>query len=147
MTCNTSEVAACCSSASASFFLRSALAARRRSTEVLAFVVFERRPVMRVRLFAPLRAKVTSSACSIGCSPQAEDQVCIEMIAQARQVWVRPFTRPPASISPNGCFGISYPIRGSVRLDAHEHEHLDPFLSFFGHESTEVGRPAAKSEK
>jgi hypothetical protein len=49
-----------------------------------------------------LRDKVTSSACSIGCSPQAEDQVCIEMIAQARQVWVRPFTRPAASISPNG---------------------------------------------
>src|SRR5262245_6919235 len=57
---------------------------------------------MRLWLFAPLRDKVTSSACSIGCSPQAEDQVCIEMIAQAGQVWVRPFTRPAASISPNG---------------------------------------------
>ena len=48
-----SLVAACCSRASVSFFLRSALAARRRSTSV-AFVVFERRPVMRLRLFAPL---------------------------------------------------------------------------------------------
>jgi hypothetical protein len=65
MTRNTSEVAACRSSASASLFFRSALfrsalASQRRSTGVLAFVVFERRPLMRVRLFAPLRAKVTS---------------------------------------------------------------------------------------
>src|SRR5215831_17970233 len=62
MTCSTSEVAVCCSSASASFFFRSALAAQRRSTLVLVFVVFERRPVMRLRLFAPLRDKVTPSA-------------------------------------------------------------------------------------
>src|SRR5215471_10078235 len=62
MTRNTSEVAVCCSSASASFFLRSVLAARRRSTSVVAFVVFERRRVVRVRLFAPLRDKITSSA-------------------------------------------------------------------------------------
>jgi hypothetical protein len=33
---------------------------------------------MRARLFAPLRAKITSSAWSIGCLPQAEDQVCME---------------------------------------------------------------------
>ena len=44
MACSTSEVAVCCSSASASFFLRSTLAARRRSTCVLAFVLVERRP-------------------------------------------------------------------------------------------------------
>src|SRR5262249_11961535 len=71
MTCSTSDVAACCSSASASFFFRSALAARRRSTSVLAFVVFERRPVS-LRLFSPLRAKITSSAQSLdSCwSPQ-----------------------------------------------------------------------------
>src|SRR5215472_1770830 len=62
ITRSTSDVAVCCSSASASFFFRSALAARRRSTRVLAFVVFERRLVMRLRLFAPLRDKVTSSA-------------------------------------------------------------------------------------
>src|SRR5215468_6482726 len=61
ITPRTSEVAVRCSSASASFFLSSVLAARRRSTSV-AFVVFERRPVMRVRLFAPLRDKITSSA-------------------------------------------------------------------------------------
>src|SRR5712691_11737547 len=65
-----SAVAVCCASASASLFFRSALfrsalAARRRSTGVLAFVVFERRPLMRVRLFAPLRDKVTSSAQSL----------------------------------------------------------------------------------
>jgi hypothetical protein len=60
-------------------------------TRAAAFVPAER---SRVGLFVPLRDKVTSSACSIGCSPQAEDQVCLEMIAQARQVWVRPFTRP-----------------------------------------------------
>src|SRR5262249_19040121 len=54
-----------CSSASASFFLRSALAARSRSTSVLTFVVFERRPVTDVRLFVPLRDKVTSSAQSL----------------------------------------------------------------------------------
>src|SRR5262245_9019904 len=65
MTCNTSEVAACCSSASASFFCSSALELRMGSTRVLAFVVFERRPVMRIRLFAPLRAKITSSAQSL----------------------------------------------------------------------------------
>jgi hypothetical protein len=44
--------------------------------------------------------RITSSAWSAD-SPQAEDQVCIEMIAQARQVWLRPFTRPATSISPN----------------------------------------------
>src|SRR5262245_4289152 len=65
MTRNTSDVAVCCSSASASFFFRSPLAARRRSTRVLAFVVFERRPVMRLRLFACLPAKITSSAQSL----------------------------------------------------------------------------------
>jgi hypothetical protein len=36
-----------------------------RSTWVLAFVVFERRPGMCLRLFAPLRAKITSSAQSL----------------------------------------------------------------------------------
>jgi hypothetical protein len=61
------------SSASASFFFRSALATRRLSTSVVAFVVFVRRPVMDVRLFAPLRDKITSLARSIDpCwSPQA----------------------------------------------------------------------------
>src|SRR5262245_703894 len=62
-----SAVAVCCSSASASLFFRSALfrsasAARRRSTGVLAFVVFERRRLMPVRLFAPLRDKATPAA-------------------------------------------------------------------------------------
>ena len=65
MTRSTSEVAVCCSSASASFFFRSALAARRRSTRVLAFVPVERSLGSRVRLFAPLRDKVTSSAQSL----------------------------------------------------------------------------------
>src|SRR6516225_6365145 len=55
----------CLTRKTASFFFRSALAARRRSTRVLAFVVFERRLVMRLRPFAPLRAKITSSAQSL----------------------------------------------------------------------------------
>src|SRR5262249_29234591 len=75
MTFNTSAVAVGCSSDSASFFFRSALAARRRATSVLAFVVFERRPVMRVRLFAPLRAKITSSARSLGLPILAHDEL------------------------------------------------------------------------
>jgi hypothetical protein len=73
MTCSTSEVAICCSSASLSFFSRSRARALSffiravwgsfdKATCVLAFVPVERRPVMRVRLFAPLRAKITSLA-------------------------------------------------------------------------------------
>jgi hypothetical protein len=80
MTPRTSDVAACCSNASASFFFRSALAARRRSTWVLAFVVFERRPVIRLRLFAPLRAKITSrqvgSAAAATSRPKDSTPIC-----------------------------------------------------------------------
>ena len=65
ITLRTSLVAACCSSASASFISRSALDARRRSTFVVVFVPVERRPGTPVRLFAPLRDKVTSSAQSL----------------------------------------------------------------------------------
>src|SRR5262249_36053370 len=79
MICSTSEVAVCCSSASArcsrasassrlyfsSSFSNSELESRTGSTQVLAFVVFERRPVMRLRLFARLRATITSSAQSL----------------------------------------------------------------------------------
>src|SRR6516162_8036974 len=75
MTLSTFDVAACCSSASArcsrasasshlyasSFCFRSACGLRMRLTRVLDFVVFERSMVMRLRLFAPLRDKVTSS--------------------------------------------------------------------------------------
>jgi hypothetical protein len=90
----TSEVAVCRSSASASSRSRvasfssssrtpafssssSARGSRMRLTRVLAFVVFERRSVMCLRLFAPLRDKVTSSARLIApCwSSQAEDRV------------------------------------------------------------------------
>jgi hypothetical protein len=63
ITRSTSDAAVCCSSASASCFFRSALAARRRSTPALAFVRVERGLRAGVRLFAPLRAKVTSSTC------------------------------------------------------------------------------------
>src|SRR5262245_3106972 len=72
MILRTSAIAACCSRASASFFFRSASC-------VLAFVVFERRPVMRVRLFAPLRDKVTSSA-QLRVSPFRSAQPRIEPI-------------------------------------------------------------------
>src|SRR5262245_9897113 len=75
MTWRTSDVAVCCCSDSVSFFFRSALAARRRSTSVLAFVVFERRPVMRFRLFAPLRDKITSSAQSLGLPILTHDEL------------------------------------------------------------------------
>src|SRR5262249_42823844 len=47
------------------FFFRSALAARRVSASVLAFVPVERSLRPRVGLFAPLRDKVTSSAQSL----------------------------------------------------------------------------------
>ena len=59
---STSEVAACCSSASASFFSSSARGSRLGLTRVLAFVLVERRPPTRLRFFAALRDKVTSSA-------------------------------------------------------------------------------------
>ena len=73
MTCSTSEVAVCCSSASLSFFSRSlaralsflisaAWDAPDAATRVLAFVPVERSLRPCVRLFAPLRDKVTSSA-------------------------------------------------------------------------------------
>jgi hypothetical protein len=84
MTCNTSEVAASCSRASSnsrvrvsSFFSNSARGSRTRLMRVLTFVLVERRSPTRVRLFAPLRDKVTSSARLIApCwSPQAEDRV------------------------------------------------------------------------
>src|SRR5262249_22654959 len=48
-----------------SFFSSFARGSPMRPTRVLAFVVFERRPVTRLRLFAPLRAKITSSAQSL----------------------------------------------------------------------------------
>ena len=60
MTCRTSEVALCCSSASASFFSKSSM----RASYAVAFVLVERR-LRIVRLFAPLRDKVTSSAQSL----------------------------------------------------------------------------------
>ena len=72
---STSAVAVCCSSASASFFFSSVLDSRTRSTWVLAFVPVERRPVMRVRLFAPLRAKITSSAQSLSPSGRAQPRI------------------------------------------------------------------------
>src|SRR5262249_33403889 len=97
---------------------------------------------MRVWLFAPFRDKVTSSACSTGCSPQAEDQVCIEMIAQARQVWVRPFTRPGASISLNETL---WNVRAaSFRLDVGSPDHLGPLLGVVGDEPAEIGGRAGK---
>ena len=58
---STSEVAACCSSASASFFSKSTM----RATCAFACVPLERRLGTPVRLFAPLRDKVTSSAQSL----------------------------------------------------------------------------------
>ena len=61
MTCRTAEVAVCCSSASASFFSKSSM----RASYAVAFVLVERRLVVRLRLFAPLRDKVTSSAQSL----------------------------------------------------------------------------------
>ena len=51
---------------------------RRGPTRVLAFVLVERRPGMPVRLFAPLRDKVTSSAQSLVPfrSDPAKDRAC-----------------------------------------------------------------------
>jgi hypothetical protein len=79
MTWSTSDVAACCSNASArccrasarsrlyfsSCCSRSARGWRFQRTRDLTFVLVERRPPMRVRLFTPLRDKVTSSAQSL----------------------------------------------------------------------------------
>jgi hypothetical protein len=70
MTRSTSEVAVCCSSASASFFSNSRAYARSflssaawesRPTRALGFVPGERSLRRRVRLFASLRDKVTST--------------------------------------------------------------------------------------
>src|SRR5262249_11195243 len=41
--------------------------------------------------------------------------------------------------SRNGIYGISCPIRGSVRLDARELDHLAPLLRFLGNEFPEIG--------
>src|SRR5262245_38627345 len=41
--------------------------------------------------------------------------------------------------SRNGIYGISWPIRGSVRLDARELDHLGPLLGFLGNEFPEIG--------
>src|SRR5262249_10215472 len=79
MTCSTSEVAVCCSSASERCPRASASSRVRASscffnsiselgpllTRALAFVPVERSLRPRVGLFAPLRAKVTSSAQSL----------------------------------------------------------------------------------
>jgi hypothetical protein len=69
ITCNTSEIAVCCSSASDSSRLqassccsRSARGLRFRRARFLAMVPVERRRPPGVRLFTPLRDKVTSSA-------------------------------------------------------------------------------------
>src|SRR6516164_5427967 len=76
ITLSSSLVAACCSRASRSsrvrasiVFSNSAWGSRTRSTGLLAFVVFEGRSVMRLRLFAPLPDKVTSSARSLAPLP------------------------------------------------------------------------------
>jgi hypothetical protein len=76
MTPSTSEVAVCCSSASLSFFSRSRARALsfftsaawdscEEATRALGSVLVERRPRTRIRLFASLRDKVTSSAQSL----------------------------------------------------------------------------------
>jgi hypothetical protein len=62
MSLRISEVAVCCSSASASFFSSSEVDARLRPARVLAFVPVERSLRPTVRLFAPLRDKVTPTA-------------------------------------------------------------------------------------
>jgi hypothetical protein len=73
-----SEVAACCSSASASFSSKSARGSRMRLLRVLTFVLVERRRPARVGLFAPLRAKITSSAQSLALSGRpAKDRASI----------------------------------------------------------------------
>src|SRR5262245_41963779 len=41
--------------------------------------------------------------------------------------------------SPNGRYGISCPVRGSVRLDARELDHLRPLLGFVGDQLSKVG--------
>src|SRR5215470_9102848 len=72
MTCSTPEVAVCCSRASASSRVRASSCFFNSISELgplltcaLAFVPVERSLRLRVGLFAPLRAKITSSAQSL----------------------------------------------------------------------------------
>src|SRR5262245_16027333 len=108
MTWRTSDVAVCCCSDSVSFFFRSALAARRRSTSVLAFVVFERRPVMRFRLFAPLRDKVTSSAQSLAPFRSGYQRPSLSILTEPHDE-LAPFhpITSSAAIRGTGGYGIS----------------------------------------
>src|SRR5262249_58478869 len=57
------------------------------------------------------------------------------MIAQARQVWVRPFTRPAASISRNGTL---WNTAGSFRPDIARADHFTPLLDFVGDQLSAV---------
>src|SRR5215813_11444345 len=46
---------------------------------------------------------------------------------------------PRQRLSLNGRYGISCPVRGSVRLDASELDHLRPLLGFVGDQLSKVG--------
>src|SRR5262249_8322047 len=48
------------------------------------------------------------------------------------------------TFSLNAIYGISCPIRGSVRPDAGELDHLGPLFGFVGYELAEIGRRARK---
>src|SRR5262245_35787505 len=115
---STSAVAACCSSAPASFFSRSAWGSRMRLTRVPAFVLVERRSVMRVRLFAPLRDKVTSSAKSLVPFGSAQLPFHVDHLV--------------GRYSRNGTLWNIDSGSASLRLDAGEFDHLGPVLGFFG---------------
>src|SRR5262249_45834818 len=135
MTRSTSEVAVCCSSASASFFFRSALAARRRSTRVLAFVVFKRRLGMRLRLFAPLRDKVTSSAQSRSPFGRASQGSSRPTLTESHDELV-----PFHSISSPLLFAQrSRGSRGSPRPDVGRANDLGPLVSFMCDQLAEFG--------
>src|SRR6516165_4363105 len=77
MTLRTSLVAVCCSRASASLFSNWARGSRSRPMRALAFVPIERSLRPRVGLFAPLRAKVTSSVQSPAGRPSQGSSLSI----------------------------------------------------------------------
>ena len=75
---------------------------------------------------------ITSSAWSIGCLPQAEDQVCMKNDSTATSALCEAFTRPAASLSRNGILWNIDSGSASLRLDVEGPDHVAPLLGFVG---------------
>src|SRR5262245_39871458 len=136
MICSTSDVAVCRSNASASFFFRSA-------TCVPAFVSFERSLPPRVGLFAPLRAKVTSSAQSLIPVSVASQGSSLSILTESHDKLAAHSITPSAAIRGTKRYGKSFRSSAetsSLRLDVGGPDHLAPFLGFRGDQLAELSR-------